>query len=217
MELLADSAYILFVGLKYNLSLTVLAVLIALPISCFVAVARLSRFPLIFYPATIYINVLRSSPLLMVLFWFYYTIPMLLGQEVNVFYASLAGLAAFEVAYFAEFIRSGIQSISKSQREAGFATGLKHWQIDLFIILPQALRKMLPSLVTQSIIAFQDSTLASVIGVREIFQTTKIINSREMRPILLYCFLAIVFFIICYSLSRVVRAIEWRIERRVST
>lgn len=217
MDLLYDSAAILFTGLKYNIVLTSLAILIALPISCLFAIARLSKFPFLYYPATVYINVLRSSPLLMVLFWVYYTIPMLIGREVNVFYAALAAIAAFEVAYFAEFIRSGIQSIVAVQRSAGLATGLRSWQVTVFIILPQALRKMLPSLLTQSIIAFQDSTLASVIGVREIFQTTKIINSREMKPLLLYTFLAIVYFIMCYSLSRLVREIERRTERKIAT
>jgi len=142
---------------------------------------------------------------------------MLVGREVSVFYAALAALAAFEVAYFAEFIRSGLQSISLVQRSAGLATGLKSWQVTGYIILPQALRKMMPSLLTQSIIAFQDSTLASVIGVREIFQTTKIINSREMQPILLYSVLAIGFFIMCYFISRLVREIERRTERKIGT
>jgi glutamate/aspartate transport system permease protein len=142
---------------------------------------------------------------------------MLTGREINVFYAALAALAAFEVAYFAEFIRSGLQSISIIQRSAGLATGLSPWQVTRFIILPQALRKMVPSLLTQSIIAFQDSTLASVIGVREIFQTTKIINSREMQPILLYSVLAISYFIMCYLLSRLVLEIERRTERKIAT
>ena len=217
MDLLYQSANILFLGLKYNIVLTVLAILIALPISCLFAVARLSRFWVVYYPVTLYINVLRSSPLLMVLFWVYYTIPMLIGREINVFYAALAALAAFEVAYFAEFIRSGLQSISVIQRSAGLATSLRSWQVTRYIILPQALRKMVPSLLTQSIIAFQDSTLASVIGVREIFQTTKIINSREMQPILLYSVLAIGFFIMCYLLSRLVLEIERRTGRKVAT
>ena len=217
MDLLLQSANILLAGLKYNIILTVLAILIALPISCLFAVARLSRFWIVYYPVTLYINVLRSSPLLMVLFWVYYTIPMLIGGEINVFYAALAALAAFEVAYFAEFIRSGLQSISIIQRSAGLATGLRSWQVTRYIILPQALRKMVPSLLTQSIIAFQDSTLVSVIGVREIFQTTKIINSREMQPILLYSVLAIVYFIMCYLLSRLVLEIERRTERKIAT
>jgi His/Glu/Gln/Arg/opine family amino acid ABC transporter permease subunit len=217
MDLLLQSANVLLAGLKYNIILTVLAILIALPISCLFAVARLSRFWIVYYPVTLYINVLRSSPLLMVLFWVYYTIPMLIGREINVFYAALAALAAFEVAYFAEFIRSGLQSISIIQRSAGLATGLRSWQVTRYIILPQALRKMVPSLLTQSIIAFQDSTLASVIGVREIFQTTKIINSREMQPILLYSVLAIGFFIMCYLLSRLVLEIERRTERKIAT
>lgn len=215
MSLLYESTGLFLQGLKYNVLLTLLAVIMALPIGSLFAVAKLSRFRVIYYPVTIYINILRSCPLLMVLFWVYYALPMLIGREISVFYAALFAMTIFEIAYFAEFIRSGLQSIAVSQRYAGLATGLKPRQVTRFIILPQALRRMLPSLLTQSIIAFQDSTLASLIGLREILATTKAINSRELRTLLLYGFLAIAFLVMCCFFSRVVREIERRMERKI--
>jgi len=197
--------------LRYNLSLTILAILLAFPIASLLALGRLSPYRLICYPIAAYINILRSSPLLMVLFWTYYTFPMLLGGgNVSAFTAALIGLTTFEAAYFAEFIRAGLQSIGRDQQRAALATGLKPWQVSLYITWPQAVRRMLPSLLTQSIIAFQDSTLASVIGLREVVQTTTIVNAREVRPIWLYSMLAVFYLCLCFSLSRLVRRVERR-------
>jgi glutamate/aspartate transport system permease protein len=197
--------------LRYNVVLTALAILLAFPIASLLALGRLSRSRAICYPIAGYINLLRSSPLLMVMFWTYYTFPMLVGgASLNVFYAALFALTAFEAAYFAEFIRAGIQSIHKDQRLAALATGLKPWQVSLYIIWPQAVHRMIPSLLTQSIIAFQDSTLASIIGLREVAQTTTIINSAQVRPIWMYSILAGIYLVLCLTLSQGVRRIERR-------
>jgi glutamate/aspartate transport system permease protein len=197
--------------LRYNVTLTLLAIALAFPIASLLALGRLSASPFVSYPIAAYINVLRSSPLLMVLFWTYYTFPMLLGGgNVNVFTAALIALTAFEAAYFAEYLRAGLQSISVDQQKAALATGLRPWQVALFVTWPQAVRRMLPSLLTQSIIAFQDSTLASVIGLREVVQTTTIVNASEVRPIWLYSMLALLYLGVCFSLSRLVRRVEQR-------
>ncbi|HZS83542.1 MAG TPA: amino acid ABC transporter permease [Stellaceae bacterium] len=199
-----------------NLRLTLTAIAIALPVACLFALGRLSRLPLLYYPLTAYVNVLRSSPLLMIMFWAYYTGPMITGSPASAYMAALIALAAFEAAYFTEIVRAGIQSIATSQRRAALATGLSPAQAARYIILPQALRRMLPSLVTQSIIAFQDSTIASVIGVTDIFQMTNIISAREQRPIALYTGLAAMFFVLCYGLSRAARGLESRMAARVA-
>ncbi|HSB68197.1 MAG TPA: amino acid ABC transporter permease [Candidatus Methylomirabilis sp.] len=197
--------------LKYNVTLTCLAILLAFPVASLLALGRLSRYRAIYYPIVAYINLLRSSPLLMVMFWTYYTFPMLVGgANLNVFYAALFALTAFEAAYFAEFIRAGIQSIPRDQRLAALATGLRPWQVSLYVIWPQAVHRMIPSLLTQSLIAFQDSTLASVIGLREVAQTTTIINSVQVRPIWVYTILAGLYLVVCLALSRCVRRIERR-------
>jgi glutamate/aspartate transport system permease protein len=200
----------------FNLCLTASAIAIALPIACLFAVGRLSRHPLVYYPVTAYVNVLRSSPLLMIMFWAYYTGPMITGAPTSAYTAALIALAAFEVAYFTELVRAGLQSISLGQRDAALAVGLRPSQAMRFVILPQALRRMLPSLLSQSIIAFQDSTIASVIGVSDIFAVTNIISAREQRPIELYTAVAAIFFVLCYGLSKLVRTLESRVNARTA-
>ncbi len=211
---LGDVGSLALALVRYNLMLTVLAILIAFPVASLLALGRLSQRRWISAPIAAYINVLRSSPLLMVMFWVYYSVPMLIGgTNLNVFYAALFALTAFEAAYFAEFIRAGIQSIHKDQRLAALATGLRTWQVSLYVIWPQAVHRMIPSLLTQSIIAFQDSTLASIIGLREVAQTTTIINSVQVKPIWVYSILAALYLVLCFTLSRCVRRIERRTAR----
>jgi glutamate/aspartate transport system permease protein len=213
---LSDLLVLLRAILEFNLAITASAIAIALPVACLFAAARLSHRKLIYWPVTVYVNVLRSSPLLMIMFWAYYTGPMLTGRPTSAYTAGLIALAAFEVAYFTELIRAGLQSIAESQRRAALATGLTPRQATRLVVLPQALRRMLPSLLTQSIIAFQDSTIASVIGVSDVFAMTNIISAREQRPIELYTGVAILFFCLCYGLSRLVRTLEARTRRRVA-
>src|SRR6185312_8426388 len=120
----------------------------------------------------------------------------------SAYLSALLALAAFEVAYFTEIIRAGIQSVAVGQRNAGLASGLTAAQTTRLIILPQALRRMTPSLLTQVLIAFQDSTIASIVSVPDVLQTTNVINAREQDPVALYATLAALFFVICWSLSR---------------
>jgi len=210
-QFLGDLGSLVLALLRYNVVLTVLAIVVAFPVASLLALGNLSRHRLVRYPILAYINLLRSSPLLMVMFWTYYSFPMLVGgANIDVFYAALLALTAFEAAYFAEFIRAGIQSIHKDQRSAALATGLRPWQVSLYVIWPQAIHRMVPSLLTQSIIAFQDSTLASLIGLREVAQTTTIINSIQVRPIWVYSILAGLYLVLCLTLSQCVRRIERR-------
>lgn len=205
---MTDLANLLLALVRYNLVMTLAAIVIALPIACLFAAGRLSANPLVRYPTTAYVNILRASPLLMIMFWVYTVAPLLTGRPSSAFASALFALAAFEVAYFTEIIRSGIQSISTGQRQAALATGLTERQVTRLVILPQALRRMTPSLLTQSLIALQDSTIASVISVPEILQTTSVINAREQNPIFLYSSLAVIYFAVCYGLSATVQRLE---------
>jgi glutamate/aspartate transport system permease protein len=200
-----------------NVRMTVSAIAIALPVACLFAVGRLSRLSFVYYPVTAYVNVLRSCPLLMIMFWAYYTGPMITGSPSSAYMAAMLALAAFEVAYFTEIIRAGIQSVSTGQRRAGLATGLTPGQTMRTVVMPQALRRMLPSLLSQSIIAFQDSTIASVLGVSEALHVTTIVVAREQRTIELYTILALLFLAICYTTSRLTRHLEARILSRLGT
>ena len=210
-----DIGVMLLALLKYNVGMTLTAIAIALPLACVFATARLSPSPLIYYPSTFYVNILRSSPLVMIIFWVYTVGPLITGRANYAYFSALAALAAFEVAYFTEIIRSGIQSVSAGQKNAGLACGMTKAQTMRMIILPQALRRMSPSLLTQSLIAFQDSTIASVISVPDILHETNILNAREQNPIFLYSALAIIYFIACYSLSLLVRHLERRNDLRM--
>jgi glutamate/aspartate transport system permease protein len=210
-----DIGVMLLALLKYNVGMTLTAIAIALPLACVFATARLSPSPLIYYPSTFYVNILRSSPLVMIIFWVYTVGPLITGRANSAYFSALAALAAFEVAYFTEIIRSGIQSVSAGQKNAALACGMTKAQTMRMIILPQALRRMSPSLLTQSLIAFQDSTIASVISVPDILHETNILNAREQNPIFLYSALAIIYFIACYSLSLLVRHLERRNDMRM--
>lgn len=198
-----------------NLRMTLSAIAIALPIACVFAVARLSRLRFVYYPVTAYVNVLRSMPLLMIMFWAYFTGPMLTGRPSSAYLAAMSALAAFEIAYFTEIIRAGLQSVSIGQRRAGLSTGLTPAQTMRLVVMPQALRRMLPSLLSQSIIAFQDSTIASVLGVSDALHVTTIVVAREQRTIALYSILALTFLVTCYGASRLVRHLEARMLARL--
>jgi glutamate/aspartate transport system permease protein len=207
-QYLATLGTLLTALVVYNVRMTIVAIALALPIACLFAAARMSRRRLIHAPATAYVNVLRSSPLVMIMFWVYTVGPMVTGRPNSAEFSAQLALAAFEVAYFTEIIRAGLQSVAVGQRSAGLASGLTRAQVMRMIILPQALRRMTPSLLTQGLIAFQDSTIASVISVPDIMQTTTVINAREQDPITLYVTLAAIFFVICYALSRTINRME---------
>jgi len=212
--LLSTFATLVAVLVIYNVRLTLIAIAIALPVACLFAFARLSRNWLLHAPATAYVNVLRSSPLVMIMFWVYTTVPLVTGRPTSAYWSAQFALAAFEVAYFTEIIRAGVQSVAVGQRHAGLAVGLSEWHVAWLIILPQALRRMTPSLLTQGLIAFQDSTIASVIAVPEVMATTTVVNAREQAPIALYSMLAVMFFVICYALSRTINRMERSVQLR---
>ena len=197
---------------RYNVTLTLLAVALALPIACAGAFARLSRIGWIALSMRVYVNTLRSMPLVMVMFWIYMIVPMISGRSLSAYWSALIALTCFEVAYFTEIVRAGVQSIPSNQYAAAVATGLSRFQAARYVIIPQALRRMLPALLTQSLIAFQDSTISSIIGVPEMLQEATIINAREQAPVYYYALLALTFLVLCYGTSRLVRHLEQRLR-----
>ncbi|MGI8527752.1 MAG: amino acid ABC transporter permease [Pseudolabrys sp.] len=210
MDLAIDNAAFILRSFTLNLLLAAIAIPIALPIAALFAFGRMSQNKPIYYLVTVYVNVLRSMPLIMVMFWLYFLAPIVLGRQTSAFNAALLALAVFEIAYFTEIIRAGIQSIPVGQKYAALSSGMRPWQVATRVILPQAIRRMLPSLTTQSIIALQDTTLASVIGVLEISAAATVLNSREGNPALFYSLIAVIYFIVCYCLSLTVRCLERR-------
>jgi glutamate/aspartate transport system permease protein len=157
-----------------------------------------------------YVNGLRSVPLIMVIFWFYLLVPLFIGRPVGAFTSALIAFTLFEAAYYSEIMRAGINGISRGQMAAALAIGMSRMQAYRYVVLPQALRRMTPILLTQSIALFQDSSLVYVIGLHDFMTSIGIVANREARLIEFYLFAALVYFAICFSASRVVKRLQQR-------
>ena len=198
----------LWQGLQLSLTLTGLAVLGGIVLGTFLALMRLSGFAPLSLIAAGYVNLIRSVPLILVIFWFYFLVPLALGRPIGSFYSALIAFVMFEAAYYSEIIRAGIQSVRKGQVHAGQATGLNYWQIQRYIVLPQAFRNMLPILVTQGIILFQDTSLVFVVSLRDFMTASSIVARTEGRLAEMYIFAALVYFVICFAGSLLVRRLQ---------
>jgi polar amino acid transport system permease protein len=181
--------------------------------------ARLARRPWIHYPAAIYIEFFRGIPLVMVIFWFWFLVPVFLRRPVPEYWVALTAFICFEGAYIGEIVRAGIQSVPRGQVDAATATGLGYIQTMWHVILPQAIRNMIPSLVTQFIVLFKDTSLASIIGMMDLTKAAQTVIARELRPFEMYIFIAVVYWIFTYSMSRFSRWLEIRMspERAASS
>jgi glutamate/aspartate transport system permease protein len=211
--------YVIFDGLKMTLTLTALAAVGGLVLGTLLALMRLSSNKVLSYSAAVYVNVFRSLPLLLVIFWFYFLVPYI-GQwitgasrpiQMGAFYSALITFTLFEAAYFAEIMRAGIQSISKGQVNAGYAIGLNYSQVMRHIVLPQALRNMSPVILTQTIILFQDTSLVYVLSVTDLLGAASKIAQRDFRMVEMYLFAALVYLVISLAASQLVRALRRRI------
>jgi glutamate/aspartate transport system permease protein len=190
-------------GFLTNLQLAVFALSGGLFLGTLVGLGRISKRPWVYYPVTLYVNLLRNIPLILVIFWFFFVMPILVGKTLDPFVSAAVSFIVFEATYFGEIFRAGFQSISKDLVSAAYSTGLTYRQTAAYILVPIAFRRMLPSLITQSIITFQDTSLAYVIGLQEMVRRTTIVDSLEVRSVQLYTFVAILFFIICFVGSRI--------------
>jgi His/Glu/Gln/Arg/opine family amino acid ABC transporter permease subunit len=191
-----------------TLRLAIPAMILGFVVGIFVALARLSRRRWIRGPATVYVEFFRGVPLVMVIFWVWFIIPQLLRLPIPEYGVALTAFVVFEAAYFGEIVRAGIQSVPRGQVEAATALGLTATKTMTYVILPQALRNMAPSLVTQMIVLFKDTSLASIIGYVDLTKAAQIVNNREIRPFELYLFIAAVYWIFTYSMSRLARRFE---------
>lgn len=208
--ILIRNAPFLWAGMVLTLQLTALAVAGGLALGLILAVLRLSRIP--FVPALVagYVNFLRSMPLILAIFWFYTLIPKLTGQSVSSFYSVLIAFILFEAAYYSEIIRAGISSVRRGQVAAALALGLTNAQAMRYVVLPQAVRNMIPVLLTQSIVMLQDTSLVYVVGLRDFLTAADIVAGRDSRPVELYMFVALTFLIVCFSASRLVNRLRRR-------
>jgi len=193
-----------------TLRLAVPAIVLGFLLGIVVGLARLAPTRWIRVPATVYVEFFRGVPLIMVIFWFWFIIPQLLRLPIPEYGVALTAFVVFEAAYFGEVVRAGVQSVPRGQVEAATAVGLTGAQVMRVVVLPQALRNMVPSLVTQMIVLFKDTSLASIIGYVDLTKAAQIVNNREIRPFQLYLFIAVVYWIFTYSMSRVAQRFERR-------
>ena len=204
-------------GMKISLVITAQAVAIGIVWGTLLAMMRLSSIKPLSWFAAGYVNLFRAVPLVMVLLWFFLIVPRFIetlldfppGTDLRLS-SAMMGFALFEAAYYSEIIRAGIQSVAKGQMAAGLALGLTPAQTMRMIILPQAFRNMLPLLLTQAIILFQDTSLVYVIGLSDFFGTSYKVGDRDGRLVELLLFAGAVYFVICFSVSRVVKHLQAR-------
>src|SRR3954468_108404 len=210
--------YLFLDGMTFTLMLTALATAGGVVIGTLIAMMRLGGLPVLPWMAAGYVNVIRSLPLVLVIFWFYFLVPYI-GQwvtgasrpvQVGAFTSSLVTFTLFEAAYFAEIMRAGIQSIPNGQVAAGYALGLPYWQVMANVVLPQAFRNMIPVLLTQTIILFQDTSLVYVLSITDFLGAASKIAQRDARLVEFYLFCAVIYFAISFGLSQLVRTLESR-------
>ncbi len=205
------SAY-LIKGFWFSLQLTGIATIGGVIFGTLLALMRLSGRVWLSGPAVFYVNGMRSIPLVMVILWFFLLIPFLLGKPMGAEWSAIITFVAFESAYFSEIMRAGIQSIPKGQVQAGMALGLSYGQNMRLIVLPQAFRNMLPVLLTQTIILFQDTSLVYAIGAYDLLKGFEVAGKNLGRPIEAYLLAAGVYFVICFALSQGVRVLQQHVE-----
>ena len=199
-------------GAIFSVQLTLVAMVGGIALGTVLALMRLSgRKPLV-WVAAFYVNTLRSIPLVMVILWFFLLIPMLIGRPLGAEVSAIVTFTVFEAAYYSEIMRAGIQSVPKGQVFAGYAVGMTYAQCMQLIVLPQAFRNMLPVLLTQTIILFQDTSLVYAIGAYDLLKGFEVAGKNFNRPVEMYLLAAVVYFVICFSLSMLVRRLQKKIQ-----
>ena len=211
--------YLFREGMTFTLTLTALAAAGGIVFGTLLAMMRLSSFRALSLVATGYVNLMRSIPLLLVIFWFYFLVPYIGAWvtgasrpiQVGAFASTVITFTMFEAAYYSEIMRAGIQSIPRGQVSAGYALGLDYWQTMARIVLPQAFRNMIPILLTQTIILFQDTSLVYVLSITDFLGAASKVAQRDGRLVEMYLFAALVYFVISFGLSVVVKRLQQKI------
>ena len=198
-------------GFWFSVQLTIVATLGGIAFGTVLALMRLSGKKILMLPATIYVNGMRSIPLVMVILGFFLLVPFMIGRPIGAELSAIITFVAFEAACFSEIMRAGIQSIPRGQVHAGQAVGMTYSQNMRLIVLPQAFRNMLPILLTQTIILFQDTSLVYAIGAYDLLKGFTTAGKIYGRPEEAYILAAIVYFVICYALSYLVKKLQAKI------
>ena len=208
---LAGAQDFLWQGFKYSLTLTVSSMVFGIFFGTLLAMARMSSIKPLSLAAAGYVNLLRSVPLVLVIFWFYILVPLLTGVDVGAERSAFLTFAIFEAAYYCEIIRAGIQSIPRGQIAAGQAMGFSYGQNMRYVILPQAFRNVVPLLLTQTIVLFQDTSLVYVVGATDLLGAADKVAHRDNTLVEMYMLVALIYFSISFALSQAVKRLHARI------
>ena len=211
--------YLFREGMTFTVTLTLLSMTGGIVFGTLLAMMRLSKFKAVSMVAGAYVNLMRSIPLVLVIFWFFFLVPYIGAWvlresqpiKVGAFYSALITFTMFEAAYYCEIMRAGIQSVARGQVWSGYALGLNYWQTMGYIVLPQAFRNMIPVLLTQTIILFQDTSLVYVISATDFLGAAAKIANRDYRLVEMYSFAAVVYFVISFSLSLLVKKLQQKV------
>ncbi len=199
-------------GLFLNISIAVLCLLVSFFIGAIFGMGRMSCRRYISYPCTIYIETIRATPALLLVFWFFFFIPSVFGKNISLFWSAVIALSIYATAYQAEIVRAGVLAVPRGQMEAALSSGMTRFQAIKTIILPQAFKMMIPSFVSFFISLFKETSVTYIIGVIELTQTGIIVSQRQPdRMFAAYICMAIGFFVICYSMSHLARRLEKRL------
>jgi polar amino acid transport system permease protein len=198
-------------GLFLNIAMAFVCLISSFFIGAVFGLGRLSCRKYLSYPSIVYIEIIRATPALLLVFWFFFFIPTVLGKNVSIFWSSVIALTIYATAYQAEIIRAGILAVPRGQMEAALSCGMTRFQALRSVILPQAFKMMLPSFVSFFISLFKETSVTYIIGVVELVQIGVIVSQRQPnRMIAAYTFIAIGFFVVCYGMSHIARVLEKR-------
>jgi len=210
-------------GLVLTFYIAIIAIIFSFIFGSLLGITRFSSIKWLSIPATIYIELFRALPLIMVIFWVYFAIPIVAGAifETKVVASALVSgiisFTLFESAYIAEIVRAGLKSIPQGQFEASKSLGMNTWQTFILIILPQAYIRMIPAIVSQFVSLFKDTSLVYIIGVIEFFRAATIVNNRIYMSFEIFSFVAIVYFICAFTLSKIAGKLEESVEKQLNS
>lgn len=197
-----------WIGIGWTIAYTIGTVILGTLIGLAVALARLKRWKIIDWPAMAYIELFRCTPLLVQIIWFYYAFPVVIGVNIPPHVAAVSVLSLYGGAFYAEIFRGGIESLERGQWDAARALGLRAWLVMRLVILPQAIRRMLPPYVNQSIIQLKNTSLVSVIAVPDLVYNATLINADTYRPLEVYTVVAVIYFLILFPATLLAQRLE---------
>ena len=205
--------WLILAGLGITIAYTVGTILLGLVIGLVTGLLRLSRNPMITAPLVAYVEIFRCTPLLVQIVWFYYALPVVLGVDIPAHVAAVLVLSLYTGAFYAEIIRGGVNSIERGQWDAARAIGMRRRQVMRHVILPQAVRRMIPPFMNQSIIQLKNTSLVSTIAVADLLYQGTIITAATYRPLEVYTMVAIIYFLVLFPLTLAAQQVERRLAR----